>query len=163
VLKVSLNRKLPIHSIVLSVVVSAMLALINIGSSVALDDILSMAVSGVYLSYLMVSILLPRRRLKGDISLYNSNDDDTVNVPGAKLVWGPFHCPEIWGILVNGFTIIYIIIVVFFSFWPSRTNPGVEGMNWSILGVGGSTVLAALYYFVRARKIYTGPVKELSN
>lgn len=109
----------------------------------------------------MVSILLLRRRLKGDISLYNSNDDDTVNVPGAKLVWGPFHCPEIWGILVNGFAIIYIIIVVFFSFWPSRTNPGVEGLNWSILGVGGSTVLAALYYFVRAKHLHWSSQRAL--
>lgn len=151
------------RSIVLSVTVSAMLALINIGSSVALDDILSMAVSGIYLSYLIVSILLLHRRLKGEISLHNSSDEDTVNVPGAKLVWGPFHCPGIWGILVNGCAVVYIIIVVFFSFWPSRVNPGVEGMNWSVLGIGGSTVLAVLYYFVRARNVYTGPVNELSN
>lgn len=140
-----------------------MLALINIGSSVALDDILSMAVSGSYLSYLIVSMLLFRRRIKGEIFLFDDSENDVFNVPGAKLVWGPFHCPGVWGILVNAFAIIYNIIVIFFSFWPSKVSPSVEEMNWSVLGIGGSSLLAILYYFVRARHIYTGPIRELSE
>lgn len=138
-----------------------MLALINIGSSVALDDVLSMAVSGSYLSYLMVSVLLFYRRIRGEIGLFDDSENDVYNVPGAKLVWGPFHCPGIWGISVNAFAIIYNIIVVFFSFWPSTVNPTVEEMNWSVLGIGGSSILAIIYYFVRARHTYTGPIKEI--
>jgi hypothetical protein len=121
-----------------------------------------MAVSGVYLSYLVVSILLFRRRIKGDISRCNGSEDDVVNVPGAKLVWGPFHCPGIWGILINAYAIIYIIIVIFFSYWPAVMNPSVEEMNWSVLGIGGSSILAIVYYFMRARRIYTGPIVEVS-
>lgn len=140
-----------------------MLALINIGSSVALDDVLSMAVSGSYLSYLMVSILLFYRRIRGDIFQFQDSENDVFNVPGAKLVWGPFHCPGTWGILVNAFAIIYNIIVIFFSFWPSTVNPSVEEMNWSVLGIGGSSILAILYYFLRARHVYSGPIKEVSE
>lgn len=153
---------MPVNSILLTVVVSALLNLINIGSAVALRDILSMAVSGVYLSYLVVAILLFRRRIKGDISRYNGSEEDVVNVPGAKLVWGPFHCPGIWGILINAFAIIYIIIVIFFSYWPAGMNPSVEEMNWSVLGIGGSSIIAIVYYFMRARRIYTGPIVEVS-
>jgi hypothetical protein len=29
--------------------------------------------------------------------------DGQNNVPGAKLVWGPFHCPGIIGTLINGY------------------------------------------------------------
>ena len=100
-------------SVLLTTVISLLLALINIGSSVALNDVLSMAVSGLYSSYLIVSALLLVRRIKGDISLYNDNDDDIVNLPGKKLVWGPFHVPGIWGIMINAFAVVYIIIVIF--------------------------------------------------
>ncbi|KAE8419508.1 putative amino acid permease [Aspergillus pseudocaelatus] len=159
--QVSSFQELPVQSIILTVVVSAMLALINIGSSVALDAIVSMAVSALYLSYLMVSILLLYRRIRGDISLYNHSGDDVVNVPGAKLAWGPFQCQGVWGIAINAFAVVYIMIVVFFSFWPSEMHPSVESMNWSVLGTGGSSFLAIGYYFARARHIYTGPIREL--
>jgi hypothetical protein len=146
------------------VIISGTLALINIGSSVALDDVVSMAVSGLYLSYLVVCILLLYRRIQGNISRYNeSEEDDVVNVPGARLVWGTFHCPGIWGISINVFAVLYITIVVFFSFWPSEVHPSVESMNWSVLGIGGGSILAVLYYFAYARHIYIGPVMEISK
>ena len=160
--KVSSTKQLPIFAILLTVTVAVLLSLINIGSDTAMEDIVSMAVSGIYLSYLMVSVLLFYRRIRGDISRYNDNEDDIVNVPGAKLVWGPFHCPGIIGTLINGYAIIYISIVIFFSFWPSTMDPTVETMNWSILAIGGSVFLAIIYYVVRARHVYKGPIVEVS-
>ncbi|KAJ5814483.1 hypothetical protein N7474_006260 [Penicillium riverlandense] len=160
--QVSTGKQLPIYSIIVTVTVATLLALINIGSDTAMEDVVSMAVSGIYLSYLMVAILLFSRRVRGNISRYNDNDDDIVNVPGAKLVWGPFHCPGIVGTLINGYAIIYITIVIFFSFWPSQMNPGVEEMNWSVLAIGGSMFLAIVYYILRARRIYSGPIVEVS-
>ncbi|KAJ5291513.1 amino acid permease [Penicillium angulare] len=160
--QVSSSRRLPVHAIVLTVSVSMVLALINIGSSVALDDVLSMAVSGSYLSYLIVSILLFRRRIRGDIASTDDGEQAAVNVPGGKLVWGPFHCPGACGTVINGVAIIYTTIVVFFSFWPSEVDPSVDKMNWSVLGIGGSSVIAVVYYFLRARHSYAGPVMEVS-
>ena len=150
------------YSVLLTTSISWLLALINIGSSVALNNILSMAVSGLYSSYLIVASLLLIRRIKGDISLYNDNDDEIVNLPGKKLVWGPFHVPGIWGIINNAFTVIYIVIVIFWSFWPTGMDPSVTDMNYSVIGWGGVLLLATLYYFARARHIYTGPVVEVS-
>ncbi|KAJ5751561.1 amino acid permease [Penicillium odoratum] len=161
--QVSSSRGLPINSIILTVIISGALALINIGSSVALDDVVSMAVSGLYLSYLMVCILLLYRRTQGNISRHNESEDDLVNVPGARLAWGTFHCPGIWGTFINVFAILYIFIVVFFSFWPSEVHPSVESMNWSVVGIGGSSILAVVYYFAYARHIYVGPVMETSK
>jgi amino acid transporter len=142
--------------------VAWLLGLINVGSSVALNDITSMAVSGLYASYLTVGLLLLYRRCRGDISTSDENDDMVINVPGAKLVWGPFRVPGILGMLVNGYACIYMVIVVFFSFWPSDMNPTVEDMNYSVVGTVGVIFLAILYYFARARKIYQGPVMEVS-
>ncbi|KAJ5517028.1 hypothetical protein N7527_008588 [Penicillium freii] len=160
--QVSSTKQLPIFAIILTVTIAVLLSLINIGSNTAMEDIVSMAVSGIYLSYLTVSVLLFYRRVRGDISRFNDNEDDIVNVPGAKLVWGPFHCPGIVGTVINGYAIIYISIVVFFSFWPTTMEPTVETMNWSILAIGGSVFLAIIYYVVRARHIYKGPIIEVS-
>lgn len=135
--------------------------MIRIGSDVAMEDIVSMAVSAIYLSYLMVSILLFVRRFRGDISLYNDSEDEIINVPGAKLVWGPFRCPGILGTIINGYAIIYITIIVFFSFWPSTMDPTIETMNWSILAIGGAMFFAVLYYIFHARHVYTGPIVEV--
>lgn len=142
--------------------ISWLLAIIRIGSDVAMEDIVSMAISGIYLSYLVVTILLFMRRVRGGISLSNDSDDEIINVPGAKLVWGPFRCPGILGIIINGYAIIYISIIVFFSFWPSKMDPTIAEMNWSILAIGGAMFLAMLYYIFRARHIYAGPVVEVS-
>ena len=140
--------------------ISWLLGLINIGSATALNDILSLAVSGLYSSYLLVSSLLLYRRVRGHIANYNDNDDTIINVPGAKLVWGPFHIPGIWGILINIYAVIYMIIVVFFSFWPVQMHPTVSTMNYAVVGTVGVIVLAIIYYVVRARHVYKGPVVE---
>lgn len=81
-----------------------------------MDNIVSMAVSAIYLSYLMVSVLLFVCCVRCDISLYNDSEDEIINVLGAKLVWGPFRCPSILGTIINSYAIIYITIVIFFSF-----------------------------------------------
>lgn len=120
-----------------------------------------MAVSGLYLSYLMVLVLLLWRRMKGDIYRHDDSEDGIINVPGAKLVWGTFHCPGIWGTAINAFAILYVVIVVFFSFWPAKVHPSVEDMNWSVLGIGGCSLVAVVYYFAYARHIYIGPSREL--
>ncbi|KAA8648466.1 hypothetical protein EYZ11_007689 [Aspergillus tanneri] len=140
--------------------VACLLGLINIGSSVALNDIVSMAVSGLYLSYLSVATLLFYRRVQGDIRDTIEREDMIVNTPGAPLVWGPFHVPGIFGIAVNASAIVYIIIVVFFSFWPTEATVKYDTMNYSVVGTFGTVIIALVYYAFRARKIYQGPVIE---
>ncbi|KAH8425073.1 putative GABA permease [Aspergillus melleus] len=160
--RVSTKTCLPTYSILLTMTVCSLLGLINIGSAVALNGVLSMAVSGLYLSYLTVGSLLLYRRCTNAIARINDSADETVNVPGAKLVWGPFHVPGILGVLINAFAVIYMIIVVFFSFWPTEIPVNKENMNFSVVGTVGVVILAVLYYVLRARKVYQGPVMEVA-
>jgi amino acid transporter len=162
IIQVSPINCLPTYSIMLTMTVCCLLGLINIGSSVALNAVVSMAVSGLYLSYLMVGSLLLYRRCTGAISQYDHGEDGVINVPGAKLAWGPFHVPGIWGTAVNTYAVIYMVIVVFFSFWPSQMSVNKTTMNFSVVGTVGTILLALLYYVLRARKVYTGPVMEVS-
>ncbi|KAF4212021.1 hypothetical protein CNMCM8980_010008 [Aspergillus fumigatiaffinis] len=161
-IQVSPINCLPTYSIMLTMTVCCLLGLINIGSSVALNAVVSMAVSGLYLSYLMVGSLLLYRRCTGAISQYDHGEDGVINVPGAKLAWGPFHVPGVWGTAVNTYAVIYMVIVVFFSFWPSQMSVNKTTMNFSVVGTVGTILLALLYYVLRARKVYTGPVMEVS-
>ncbi|OBT54375.1 hypothetical protein VE04_04560 [Pseudogymnoascus sp. 24MN13] len=160
--RISTSRQLPVPALIVSVTIAWLLAIIRIGSNVAMENIVSMAVSAIYLSYLMVSVLLLVRRVRGDISLYNDSEDEIINVPGAKLVWGPFRCPGILGTIINGYAIIYITIIIFFSFWPSTIDPTIATVNWSILAIGSAIFFAILYYIFHARHVYTGPIVEVS-
>ncbi|OGM50766.1 choline transport protein [Aspergillus bombycis] len=159
--KVSSRTYTPTYSILLTMTVACLLGLVNIGSDVALNGIISMAVSGIYLSYLIVASLLLYRRCTGQISLYHDGEDMLVNVPGAKLMWGPFHVRGIFGTLINGYAVIYMTIVVFFSFWPTQMSVDKTTMNFSVVGTIGTVILALIYYVFRARHVYTGPIVEL--
>ncbi|KAL5040810.1 hypothetical protein BDW71DRAFT_212759 [Aspergillus fruticulosus] len=171
--RVSSSTAIPVWSVLLTTVVSALLALIPIGSAVAFNDLCAMSISGLYLSYILVAGLLLWRRLGNGISVpaYSVIADDAdgnsippvdepVNTIGAKLVWGPFHVRGIWGVLINMFAIVYALIAVFFSFWPSYRSVAVQTMNFSVVGTVSVILLSVLYYFARARHVYTGPVIE---
>lgn len=158
------NRKaVPVFAVGLTAIVASLLALINIGSPVAFNDLVSMSVSGLYLSYMMVASLLLYRRCTGGVSRSHGGEDEIVNTVGAKLVWGPFHIPGIFGILVNAYAVIYMIIIVFFTFWPTEMHVKVETMNYSVVGTVGTISLSIVYYLLRARKVYKGPIIEVAN
>ncbi|XHF97054.1 hypothetical protein AWENTII_000658 [Aspergillus wentii] len=156
------STAIPIYSVALTTTIACLLALINIGSEVAFNDLVSMSISGLYLSYLVVAILLLYRRCTSGIQTPKSNSNTTiVNTAGAQLVWGPFHLPSIWGIAVNTFSIIYMVIVIFFSFWPPDKDVTIQTMNFSVVGTMGVVILSLVYYFLRARRGYQGPVVEI--
>ena len=161
--QITTSKQIPVHALIITVVISWLLAIIRVGSAIAMNDIVSMAISGIYCSYLIVAVLLFIRRVRGDISRLDNSDTQTINVPGAKLVWGPFYCPGLLGTIINAYAIVYILIIVFFSFWPVVMNPTVEVMNWSILAIGGTMFFALVYYVLRARHVYTGPIIEVSH
>lgn len=80
-----------------------------------------------------------------------------INTTGAQLVWGPFRIPGRLGVAVNFLTIAYLILVVFFSFWPPLTPVTAQNMNYAIVGTGGVIVFSIVYYLLIARKVYNGP------
>jgi putative flippase GtrA len=110
----------------------------------------------------MVGSLLLYQWCTGAISRYNNGEDGAVNVPGAKLAWAPFYISGIWNTAVNTYTMIYMVIVMLFSFWPSQMSVEKTTIDFSVVGNVGTIVLALLYYVLRARKMYTGSVMEFS-
>ena len=65
-----------------------------------------------------------------------------------------------FGIVVNALAILYIIIVLFFSFWPSELPVTPVNMNYSVLITGAAVIFSVLWYLVLGRRDYLGPVIE---
>ena len=80
------------------------------------------------------------------------------SVAQASLVWGPFHIPEPLGTINNAYACVYMIFVIFWSVWPPVTPVDAETMNYSVVVTGGVVIFSVVWYYVRGRKEYVGPL-----
>jgi choline transport protein len=152
----------PLWSIGVTTVISCLLALINIGSATAFNDIISLSVAGLYSSYLIATTLLLYRRCTGGFRIPDPSALPALaNTTGAELIWGPWRIPGAFGIANNTFACVYLVIILIFSFWPPATPVVAETMNYSSLVTGAVVIFSVGYYFFWARKDYQGPIVEM--
>ena len=155
-------------AIVVVTLCSALLALINIGNNVAFNGTISLVLEGFYISYLLAIGMLLWRRIRGDmdspdsVTSFNSasNSDEAME---SQLRWGPWRLTGFWGTANNVVAICYLILLIFFSFWPNYldvSNPA--SMNWAVLVTGFIMIFSIGYYLIWARKTYTGPIVEIN-
>lgn len=149
--------KVPLVSIVVTTIISCLISLINVGSSTAFNAVISLTIAGLYGSYLVCCSLLLWRRCTGAISLPGEGSP----IHHGTLTWGPWRLRGSFGIAVNAFACVYMVIIIFFSFWPPMIRPNKETMNYSVVVTGGVLIFSVIYYLIRARKVYTGPVVEV--
>ncbi|KAK5207732.1 hypothetical protein LTR99_010850 [Exophiala xenobiotica] len=132
----------PMNSIVVSWVVSCLLSLINIGSTIALNNITSLSLVAILSSYIASTGLVFWRRL--------------CHLP---LLPAKFTFSRSVGLFLNGFSMVFLIFAFIFAFFPGSPNPTVQAMNWTSLIYGAVVVFAIVDYYVRARHVYDGPVE----
>lgn len=86
------------------------------------------------------------------------------NTPQSEhLIWGPWRMPAVLGVIVNIIACIFATIILAFSCFPPVAAVTPETMNYSSVVTGGIAIFALLYYIVRARKFYKGPLIEFSE
>lgn len=134
-----------------------LLSFIALGSYVAFSNIVNLSIGGLYASYFIVCSLLLWRRLQG-IKPY---DERAAVVGPETLRWGPWRFPGALGVANNLFACVYLFVMWFFSFWPGSVEVTAESMNFSSVTFGGIVLFAVLWYFIRGRKIYKGPIVEV--
>lgn len=78
----------------------------------------------------------------------------------GRFVWGPWRIPGILGTINNCYACVYMIFVIFWSVWPPATPVSASSMNYSVVVTGGVMLLSGLWYVVRGRKEYKGPLVE---
>lgn len=157
--QVNPKSQVPVWAVSITAVITCLLTLINIGSAVALNDVLSLSISCLYASYLVVLVLLLHRRMTGAIA-EPSGDEDEIFSPD-RLVWGPWRMNALLGTVNNMFACCYLVFVLFFSFWPPATPVKADTMNYSCLGTGAVVIFSVVYYFALAKRQYNGPVVEV--
>lgn len=188
--KVNEKTRVPVAAVGLVTVTAALLTCIYIGSSVAFNDVISLTITGFYGSYLLPCALLLYHRLKGHILPHGSRVDNakqavalpdhhsaigdqekviefeqeapplTADPTEARLVWGPWRLPGIFGTINNIYACCYMVFVIFWSVWPPATPVKASTMNYSIVVTGGVMILSGIWYFIGGRKQYRGPVVD---
>lgn len=157
----------PLYSITVTTVLACLLALINLGSSTVLNDVLSLTIADFYGTYFAATSLLLWRRCTGGIQdpTPGSQSARTIDSKSGefRLVWDPLRLRGVWGILNNIFGCAYLIVIWVFSFWPPTNPTSPSTKNYSSLVTDFVVLFSIVYYFVRDRRVYTGPIVEIGH
>jgi choline transport protein len=134
---------IPLNSVLLTFLITSILSLINIGSTVAFNNISSLAVSAILSTYIISFSCLIYRRLS------------STPLPSRRWSLGKA------GIFINIGALIFLIVVWVFVFFPIAIEPPLTAatMNWNAVLFVGTLVFGVVYYFVRGKGRYTAPVE----
>ena len=125
--------------------VNLLLALINIGSSEAFLAFIAVLIAAYFLSFVLAATVMLHKRL---------------TTPESEILWGPFRLGRA-GVPVTVVAILYSILGIFFSCWPSYSKVNATTMNYSSLILGGALIISLVFWVAHGRKVYTGPVIEI--
>ena len=158
--RVEKKTSVPIYAVMLTASVAVILQLINFGSSQVFEDLVSLTIAGLYSSYLIATSLLLYRRIKGGISVFDDSDTALSNTVGAALSWGPWHVQGVLGLVMNIFVCCFLAVAWIFSFWPESTVIQPVLMNYNSVLWGAMVMFSLLYYAIKGRREYHGPIVE---
>jgi amino acid transporter len=131
----------PINAVIVSSLCACVLHCINIGSSIAFNIILSAGSVALITSYLTSIGCVTWRRLRG-----------------YPLLKSKFSMGKL-GLPVNLLSLAFLALVFVFAFFPQVPDPTAPAMNWAIVVYAGVLGIAGVYYVVRGRYRYDGPVE----
>jgi amino acid transporter len=136
--------QIPIPALCLVGFICSLLALVNIGSSVAFAALVSLPTTALYISYFIPILLLLLRKLAGKHPQY-----------------GPWKLGR-WGIPINLVSLLYIVYVLIWIPFPPSRPVTAESMNYSgplVLAVIG---FALLDWFTTGRKRFQVPTGAIT-
>jgi len=139
-MQVTPGWNIPLNAVLVSLVVTILLSLINIGSTEALSAIISLTITSLISSYLISIGCVLLKRLRGQ------------PLPPRRWSLGRF------GMAINMAAIAFLIPIFIFAFFPPKTPVNRENMNWSIAMYGGMILFATGYYWVKGRHNFIPPV-----
>jgi amino acid transporter len=118
-----------------------LLSLINLGSSVAFMQVISLGVASMLTSYIISIGCVLLKRIRGEPLLPSKFDLGKA------------------GLVINAIAVIFLFFCWVFTFFPVGPHPTVVDMNWASLGYGCVLIFAVVYYIFRGRHVYVGPVE----
>ena len=144
-MQVDPHYRIPTRAIALVTLVVVLLSLINIGSSTALNAVLSLSTLGLYVSYLIPISLLFLKRLRRE-----------------HITYGPFRLGK-YGFWINAYAIVFGVYVSIFLPFPGQVPVTAGTMNYAGPVFGVVLILAVLDWVFRGRRYYDGPIQETAE
>ena len=131
---------IPLNSVLLSLVVTILLALINIGSTTALIAITSLTTTSLMSAYLISIGCLLYKRICGE------------PLPPRRWSLGRY------GGLINASAMMFLTPIFIFAFFPLYRPVTSTYMNWSVVMYLGMIIFASVYYYFIGRFNYVPPI-----
>ncbi|KAK7727621.1 hypothetical protein SLS63_007063 [Diaporthe eres] len=136
---------IPLRAVCLTVFITALLSLINLGSTVALNAINSLGGVSFLFSYIITLVCLVWRRVRG------------APLPPRRWSLGKY------GLAVNLLALAFLIPILFFYCWPLEQPVTALNLNWSSVAFCCVLLAALVHYVIKARHEYVGPVMRVKR
>lgn len=137
--RINSYTKTPVWAVFFVVVGAALLGLLAL-QTVAGLALFSCAVIALYISYAIPIF----------IRLISANDFQK----------GPWHLGK-FSRIINAIACAWVSFFTIILLFPEANNPGVAGMNWSILILGVIVIGSLTWWLIDAHKWFTGPIKTI--
>lgn len=142
--------KVPVRMVLVVVFLQMLLGLIYLGSSTAFNAVLSMAILGMYASYFSPILFM---------FMYGRRTSTSI---ARGMGTGAFNLGPRWGPAVNVAAMMWLILAMVFSTFPTVMPVTPGNMNYCVVVTMAWVVLGAVYYYLfRGKGRFTGPVVEL--
>ena len=137
------NKKwnIPFNAVYATSLVCAILCLIQLGSTLAFNIIVSLSVLGLLSTYMISIGCVLLRRIKGQY------------LPPARWSLGRY------GIFINAFAFFYSAFIIILACFPTFLPVDLGSANWAPLVWVAVMVLAVIIYLVHGKRHYTAPVE----
>ncbi|KAK5124509.1 hypothetical protein LTR85_001726 [Meristemomyces frigidus] len=139
--KMDQRWQIPFNAVYATSIACVILSLINIGSTVAFNIIVSLSVLGLLSTYMISIGCVLRKRIKGE------------PLPPARWSLGR------WGTVINGFAFFYSAFIVVFCCFPSYLPVDTASANWAPAVWVAVMIIALVVYLVHGKRHYTAPVE----
>ncbi|KAH7359497.1 amino acid/polyamine transporter I [Pyrenochaeta sp. MPI-SDFR-AT-0127] len=136
---------IPLNSVIVSYIIAVLLSLINIGSTSAFNIITSLGTGALISSYIVSISCVTLIRLRGGQLLPSSFSLGRVGLP------------------LNIFSVMFLTLAFVMTFFPPVPHPSPAVMNWNILVFGVVLVFSIVYFLVKGRYRYVGPVEYVKK
>jgi choline transport protein len=124
-----------VNSVYMTLTIVVLLSLINLGSSVAYMQVISLGVGLMLTSYLISIDCVALKRIRGKPSLPSKFDLGNRSLP------------------INLVALLFPLFFWVFAFFPVGPHPQMVDMNWASLGYGCVLLFAVVHYVSRGRYV----------
>jgi amino acid transporter len=138
--KIEPKRNIPFNAVYATAFWSAVLCVINIGSTTAFNIIISLTLLALLSTYMLSIGCVSLKRIRGD------------PLPPARWSLGRYGLP------INLFAFFYSAFAIVFSCFPDSLPENTSTANWAPAVWGGVILLSFVTYLLHGKKHFTAPV-----